>query len=75
MNKATHKVSFWGVQCYLNDETGELWGINRFHEALITPATCFHNAMSFIAEILDPGWEQPGFRLKVLKEYKQNEGE
>lgn len=65
----THKVIFWGVKCYLNDETGDLWGVNRFHEMLIPVATWFHNAMSFMAEMFVPWWEQPGFRFGVLEDY------
>ena len=65
----THKISFWGVRCYINDETGDLWGINKFHEALIPWAVHFHNAMSFISEMLCPDYIGPGFRFKILEIY------
>jgi len=70
----TYKVSFWGVRCYLDDDTGYLWGINKFHDYLIPVATWFHNFMSLIALSLFPAWEQPGFMFKVLEVYKETEG-
>jgi len=65
----THLVSFWGVRCYFNDETNDLWGINFFWDILIIPASWFQNAMAAITQFFFPWWEHEGFRFKVLKEF------
>jgi hypothetical protein len=71
MENPTHKVSFWGVRCYLREDDGCLWGINMFHEFLIPAAIWFHNVMSFLASMVNPEWEQPGFRFKILDTYEK----
>jgi len=71
MKNATHKVSFWGVRCYLNDENGDLWGVNLFHELLIPVVTKFHQIMAMITEMFIIGYEDPGFRFRVLEEYNK----
>lgn len=75
MPMPTHKISFWGARCYLNDETGDVWGINRFHERLLSVALWFDNLMSAITLFFDPKWEREGFRFKVLEEYKNLKAE
>ena len=64
----THLVSFWGARCYMNDETGDVWGINWFHERLLSAALWFDNLMSAITLFFDPEWEREGFRFKVMRE-------
>jgi len=71
--KPTHKVSFYGVRCYMNDRTGHLWGVNAICEGLITVAVGSHNTMSAVTALLLPGWRQPGFKLKILQEYRDDD--
>lgn len=66
----THKVSFWGVRCYLDNDNGYLWGVNSFYDHLIPVAAWFHNFMSIIAFTLIPSWEQQGFLLRVIEDYR-----
>ena len=66
--KATHKVSFFGVPCYFNSHTGDLWGVNRICDYGIVLAAWLHNVVCFCI----PGAGANGFPLKVIKEYEQN---
>ena len=68
----THKVSFWGVRCYWNRHTGDLWGCNLFWDVLIEPAICFHNLMTDVTLAFLPRWEPPGFPLKVMEIYEEH---
>lgn len=63
--KATHKVSFYGVRCYNDDRTGELWGCNWFWEQLIMLAVLFHWMIAYCTHT-----ENEGFPLVVIEEYK-----
>jgi len=65
----THKVSFYGVKCYTNDNTGEMWGCNWFWSALIMPAVWLH----WILQMINPGYSPEGFPLKVIEEYRRGE--
>ena len=64
----THKVSFYGVRCYWNDHTGDLWGTNPIFECLIPVVTFLHNF--FVAMV--PGAGENGFPLVILNEYDRN---
>ncbi len=64
--KPTHKVSFYGVRCYNDDHTGDLWGCNWFWDLLITPAVAWHWTLQFLI----PGYGEEGFPLKVLETYE-----
>ena len=66
---ATHKVSFWGVRCYFNDNTGDLWGVNQFHERLIPLAIWFNEFMGFMTEMALPDTVEHGYRFKILDEF------
>ncbi len=67
--KPDYLVSFWGVKCYINDETGYLWGVNKFYDSLIPLAVIFDNFMADITHLLIPSYRHPGFKMAVLKEY------
>lgn len=61
----THKVSFYGVRCYFNSETGDLWGVNRLCDCLILTVTWLHNFTAWCF----PGAAEDGFPFKILEEY------
>lgn len=63
---ATHKVSFYGIRCYMNDTTGEMWGVNWLCDKLLTAAYAFHHTMGFFF----PETAAKGFPLYILEEYK-----
>lgn len=65
----THKVSFYGVHCYMHDPTGEMWGVNWVCDKLILPMTALHNTIAFMV----PGFGKGGFPLLVLEEYPRDE--
>ena len=65
----THLVSFYGVRCYMDDNTGELWGVNRFCDAMIPVVATLHNAFC----LLVPGAGERGFPLRVLKTFRHDE--
>jgi len=73
--KPTHKVSFYLVHCYLNNNTGELWGINCFHELLIPLATNLHNFFCDLTVFFFPDFESEGFPFKVLETYNEIESQ
>jgi len=62
-----YEVSFYCVRCYYNFQTHELWGMNNFHERLITVAIHFHNILATITEYIIPGWYCAGFPLKIIR--------
>ena len=64
--KPTHKVSFYGVHCYWNCHTDDLWGVNWLCECGIVAVTCLH---SFFAMVC-PGAGEDGFPFVVLEEYE-----
>jgi len=64
--RATHKVKFYGVRCYMNDCTGDVWGCNWFWELLITPAVWFH----WFCQFCNPDYCEDGFPLVIVEEYK-----
>lgn len=74
----THRVSFWGVPCYWNAYNNQLIGVNWLCDKMVSAAVWFHNAMSGVVIFFLPGWEQPGFRFKLLcdfeKEYFESGG-
>lgn len=74
--KPTHKVSFWGVRCFLaaDDPDGTLWGCNWFWDLLIHPVVWFHWIMTSVCELFIPEWEDPGFRLVILECYTNETG-
>ena len=61
--KPTHLVSFYGIKCYMDDNTGTMWGANRIYDAMIPVAAMIHNAFCMLA----PGAGDRGFPLRVLK--------
>lgn len=61
----THKVSFYGVCCYFNNETGDLWGVNRLCDYLILAVTWMHNFTAWCF----PGAGGYGFPFKIIEEY------
>lgn len=65
--QATHKVSFYGVRCYMDDNSFTLWGTNAFMELLIPVAAFWHDY--FIAPFI----EGEGFPVKVLEIYEKIE--
>lgn len=61
---ATHKVSFYGVRCYLNENTGELWGCNWLLEQLLMLPVLLHwFCQQFYIE------PEESFPLVVLEDY------
>ena len=67
-----YEVSFWGVRCWYNEHDNSLLGINWLYDLLIIPAACFQNFMAMITGFLFPTWDNPGFRLKVIKKNTPN---
>jgi len=67
MPYATHKVSLYGVRCYMNDNTGEMIGCNRIWDVLLAPAVWLH----WTLQAINPSYSQEGFPLKVIKEYRR----
>ena len=65
----THKVSFYGVRCYMNDLTGEMWGVNWLYHKLILPVTAMHNTLAYLV----PGFGSEGFPLRILEDYHRSE--
>ena len=63
--KPTHKVSFYGVRCYWDCHTGDLWGCNWFWELLVPVVAELHNLG---ATIYPPAGEH-GFPLYILEEF------
>lgn len=69
MPMPTHKVSFYGIRCWFNMDTGDLWGLNWFWELLIEPACFIHNIICDTLHFIFPSWRRPGFPLKILEVY------
>lgn len=63
---ATHKVRFYGVPCWMNDETDDLWGVNWLADKLIPIVSGIHN----LIVMLVPGAGERGFPFVVVEEYK-----
>ena len=61
----THKVSFYGIRCFFNCETGDLWGVNRLCDYFIPVVAGIHNCLAGLL----PGAGRGGFPLKVIEEY------
>lgn len=66
--RATHKVSFFGVPCYFNAQTSELWGVNLICDYGIVAMARLYNFFCFCL----PGADAKGFPLKVIEEYGEN---
>lgn len=64
---ATHKVSFYGVRCYYNAKTDELWGVNSICDYGIFLAVMLHKFVCFSL----PGYGVDGFPLRVIKTYEK----
>ena len=62
---ATHKVSFYGVRCYYNIDTGEFWGVNTICDHLALAAAYLHNFFCWAC----PGAGEDGFPFVILEEY------
>lgn len=67
----THIVSLYGIRCYLNDETGDVAGVNWLYDRLIGPAVMFHNTMSALTAFVIPWFEPTGFPFKIIKRLKE----
>ena len=63
--KPTHKVSFYGLRCYFNENTDELWGVNWLYDKLIPLACGLHDLVC-----LSGGFERP-FPYVILEDYTQ----
>ena len=72
---ATHKVSLWGVRCYWNCETDDLWGVNWLCDHLIIPVSRIHSFFYFLTEAVFP-WIDivDGFPLRVIERYRDRKG-
>lgn len=66
-NKPTHKVSLYGVRCYMDDTTGEMWGCIWLWDKLLTPAIWLH----WTLQAINPAYSQEGFLLRVIEEYEK----
>lgn len=69
--KATHKVSFYGVRCFTDDHTGELWGCNWFWELLVVPAVLWDSLLRFVIH----DYCTDGFPLRVIEDYTNDGSE
>ena len=65
----THYASFYGVPCYWNERTSALSGRNIAFDYLLIAATHIHNFMALCTSVI-PGYENPGFPLKLKGEIK-----
>ena len=63
-----YKVSFYGLRCYLNIETGDLKGTNCFFDSMISLVVGLHN---FFASLV-PGAGADGFPMTVLERYDRD---
>ena len=63
----THKVSFYGVHCYLDIENGYISGTNWLTDKLIPVMCHLHN---FVAMCF-PGFGEDGFPMKIVEEYNR----
>lgn len=58
--KATHKVRFCGIRCYLNEATGRLRAVDPKREWLMAPLLYLAGAVHIIARMLrrerGPDW-------------------
>ena len=65
--KPTHKISFYGVRCWYNDNTGDLCGVNWLCDYLVMAVSWLHN---FVA-LCFPGVGERGFPFRVIEEYEE----
>ncbi|MBF0646890.1 hypothetical protein HTZ97_16315 [Desulfuromonas acetoxidans] len=63
---ATHKVSFYGVRCYWNETTEELWGVNWTCDQILHLLIVLH--CSLCALLLKDN--EASFPMKILEEYE-----
>lgn len=68
----THLVSFYGLRCYLDDQTGSLWAVRVWLDWLIPWICAAHNVAETISATIIPGWESQGFPYRVLKEFSND---
>lgn len=68
--RATHKVSFWGVRCYLDCNTYEVWGVNWLCDLLIKPVAYAHSFFFCLTLSVLPGANLiEGFPMRIIEWY------
>jgi len=71
--KPEYKATLWGVPCYLRFEGEEphVWGVGPISDWMVGSVIPYvQGFFEWITQLAYPQWEPPGFRFKIVKEYK-----